>query len=52
MDFDSIRELAIEAKKQGLDLADLASHFRLYNFIRKSGAAEEAIESFISKNSV
>jgi hypothetical protein len=48
-DFESVTELAVDAKKQGLDLADLASHFRLYNFIRKSGAAEEAIESFISK---
>jgi hypothetical protein len=31
-DFDSVRELAVESKKQGLNLADLASHFRLYNF--------------------
>jgi hypothetical protein len=47
-DLDSIRELTREAKKQGLNLSELASHFRLYNFIRKSGAAEEKIDSFIA----
>jgi hypothetical protein len=33
--------------RQGLSLPDLASHFRLYNYFKKSGAAEEKIESFI-----
>jgi hypothetical protein len=47
LDFDSIRQLSIEIRKEGLNFADLASHFRLYNFIRKSGAAEDKIESFI-----
>jgi aryl-alcohol dehydrogenase-like predicted oxidoreductase len=46
-EFDLVRELALQAKKQGLNLSDLASNFRLHNFIRSSGAAEEKIESFI-----
>jgi vacuolar-type H+-ATPase subunit I/STV1 len=46
-DIDSVRELAVEAKKQGFALSDLAPHIRLHNFIRKSGAAEEKVESFI-----
>ena len=29
-EFDSARELALEARKQGVSLSDLASHFRLY----------------------
>jgi hypothetical protein len=28
--------------------SDLASHFRLFNYMLKSGAAEEGIESFIA----
>jgi hypothetical protein len=47
LDFDSIRQLSIEIRKQGLNWSDLASHFRLYNYFIKSGAAEEKIESFI-----
>jgi hypothetical protein len=47
LDFDSIRQLAVEARQQDWNLSDLASHARLYNFFRNSGAAEEDIESFI-----
>ena len=47
-DIDSARELAIHAKKQGLNLSELASHFRLYNYFTKSVAAEENIESFVA----
>jgi hypothetical protein len=32
-----------------LNLSDLASHFRLYNYFIKSGASENEIESFIAK---
>src|SRR5919197_316938 len=46
-EFDSARELALAAKKQGLTPSDLASHFRLHNFIKTSEATEEKIESFI-----
>jgi hypothetical protein len=47
LDFDSIRQLALEIKKQGLNWSDLSSHFRLYNYFINSGAAEDKIESFI-----
>ena len=47
-EFDSARDLALAATKQGLNLADLASNFRLHNFIKESGINEEQIESFIS----
>jgi vacuolar-type H+-ATPase subunit I/STV1 len=49
LDFDSIRQLAVEARQQGWSFADLASHARLYNYFVKSGAAENKIESFITK---
>src|SRR5919199_2097267 len=49
LDFDSIRQLAVEAKQQGWNFADLASHVRLYNYFVNSGPAEDKIESFIAK---
>jgi hypothetical protein len=49
LDFDSIRQLAVEARQRGWNFADLASHARLYNYFIKSGASEKAIESFITK---
>ena len=48
LDFDSIRQLAVEARQHRLNLSELASHFRLYNHILKSGASENAIESFVT----
>jgi len=48
LDFDSIRQLAVEARQHGLNLSELASHFRLHNYFIKSGAAEDKIESFIA----
>jgi uncharacterized protein (UPF0335 family) len=45
---DSLRELAVEVKKQGLSLSDLAQHIRLRNYFIKSGASEEKVESFIT----
>ena len=47
-EFECVRQLAVQAKKQGLNLADLASNFKLYNYFRKSGASEKEIESFIA----
>jgi hypothetical protein len=47
LDFNSIRQLAIEARQHGWNFADLASHARLYNYFIKSGAAEDKIEWFI-----
>jgi hypothetical protein len=49
LDFDSIRQLAVEARQQGWNFTDLASHARLYNYFIKSGASENKIESFITK---
>src|SRR5919199_188896 len=40
LDFDSIRQLAVEARQHGLNFSGLASHARLYNYFIKSGAAE------------
>jgi hypothetical protein len=48
LDFEAIRQLSVEVRKQGLALTELSSHVRLYNFIRKSGASEDKIESLIS----
>ena len=48
LDLDSFRELMLEAKKRGMTPRDLASHFRLFNYLVKSGAAEQEVESFIS----
>jgi hypothetical protein len=46
-------ELAVQSKKQGVnDLNELASHFRFYNFIKKSGANEDQIESFITNYTI
>jgi hypothetical protein len=47
-EFESCREIALAAKKQGLTVVDLASNFRLHNFIKTSGASEDQIESFIA----
>jgi hypothetical protein len=47
-EFDSVRELAAEVRKQGLTLSDLASHFRLFNYLIKSGAAGQELELFIT----
>ena len=47
-DYESIRELAVFSKKEGLNLSELASRFRLYNYIVKLGANEDNIESFIA----
>ncbi len=37
LDFDSVRQLSVEARQHGLNLSELASHVRIYNyFIRGS----------------
>jgi hypothetical protein len=46
-EFDSIRQLALEIRKQQLSWPDLSSHFRLSNFI-KSSASEDKAELFIT----
>jgi hypothetical protein len=47
-EYESVQELAVQSKKQGIALSDLASRFRLYNIIKKSNTNEDQIESFIS----
>jgi hypothetical protein len=47
-DYESIRELAVELKKEELTFVELASMYRRKNYIKKLGASEEQIESFIS----
>ena len=47
-DFNLVRQLAVEVRQHGLNLSELALHFRLYNYFIKSGAAEDKMESFIS----
>jgi hypothetical protein len=47
-EFDSARELSLQAKKQGLTLSELSLHVRLYNYFRSSGASEDQVESFIA----
>ena len=44
----SIREFAVESRKQGLTLGDLGPRLRLYNYIKKLGADGDQIESFIA----
>ena len=48
VDLDSFRELMIEARKRSITSSDLASHFRLFNYLVKSGAAEQEVESFVT----
>src|SRR5919198_3505706 len=48
LNFASFRELMLEAKKRGMTPRDLASHFRLINYLIKSGPVEDKIESFIT----
>jgi hypothetical protein len=47
-DYEAIRELAVELKKEGLTFVELASMYRRKNYIKKLDASEEQIESFIS----
>jgi hypothetical protein len=47
-EFDSIRQLSLETRKQGLNWSDLGSQLRLYNYFIKSRASEEKVESFIT----
>jgi hypothetical protein len=47
-EYQLIRELAVYSKKQGVTLGELASRFRLYNYINKLGVKEVDIQSFIA----
>jgi hypothetical protein len=47
-EFESIREIAVESRKQGFRLRDLGPSLRLYNYVKKLGANQDQIESFIA----
>src|SRR5215471_1891041 len=47
-DYESIRELSVFCKKQGISLNALASCIRLNNYIQSLGANESALESLIA----
>ena len=44
----SIRELAVQIKKEGITFPQLALMYRRHNYIKKLGANEEQIESLIA----
>ena len=48
LEYESIRELSIQCKKQGIDLGALASSVRLNNYVQKLSANQEQIEAFIA----
>jgi hypothetical protein len=46
-EYDSLRELTVSLKKQGIGLNELACSVRLNNYIKQIGTNEDKIESFI-----
>ncbi len=47
-EYESIRELAVHLKKEGMTHAQLASNYWRHNYVKKLGANEEQIESLIA----
>ena len=47
-DYESVRELAIHCKKEGINLADLTSALRIKNYVKELGTEEERVEQFIA----
>jgi len=47
-DYKSIRELAVQLKKEGLTYAQISSVHRRHNYIEKMGANDEEVESLIA----
>ncbi len=48
VEYESIRELTISYKKQGINLGMLASSIRINNYLQKLGANQEQIETSIA----
>ena len=46
-DYETVRELAIHCKKEGVNLGDFMSALRIKNHIQQTGADEEQVEQFI-----
>jgi hypothetical protein len=47
-EYDSLRQLTVSLKKQGISLSEIACSVRLNNYIEKLGANQDQIESFIA----
>lgn len=48
-DYESVRDLAIHCKKEGVSLEDLMSAVRIKNYIKQTGTDEERVEQFIAQ---
>ena len=48
-DYESVRDLAIHCKKEGINLGDFMSALRIKNYIKQIGTEEERVEQFIAK---
>jgi hypothetical protein len=48
LEYESVRELSISCKRQGINLGALASSIRLNNYIQKLGANQDEIETHIA----
>ena len=48
-DYESVRDLAIYCKKEGVNLGDLMSALRIKNYIKQIGADEGRMEQFIAR---
>ena len=46
-DYESVRDLAIHCKKEGVNLEDLVSALRIKNYIKQINEDEERVEQFI-----
>ena len=48
LEYESVRELTVSIKRQGIGLSDVVCSVRLNNYIQKLGANQDQIESFIA----
>jgi hypothetical protein len=48
-DYESVRDLAIHCKKEGVNLGDTMSALRIKNYIKQIGGDEERAEQFIAR---
>jgi hypothetical protein len=48
-DYESVRELAIHCKKEGVNLGEIMSSLRIKNYMKQLGAVDEGqVEQFIA----
>ena len=48
-DYESVRELVVHCKKEGINLVDLVSALRIRNYTKELGIDEERVEQFIAR---